>query len=107
MMRMVICVLVMLGSIARADIPDPGVEACQGKGIGDACESGACLRTTCSRTRPGPDGVASTTTWDCVMCTAGVAAPGDNLRLGIGIGVALLVVGGGIWLARRKMKAAA
>lgn len=28
----------------------------------------------------------------------------DGLRIGIGIGVALAIIGGGIWLARKRIK---
>jgi hypothetical protein len=107
MLRMLLCLVFAVPvSVASADIPSPEVEACRGKGIGAACDGGACLMSTCSRSRPGPDGKIETSTWDCMMCTAGAPAEGDNVRLAVGIGVALLVIGSGVWLARRKMKAA-
>lgn len=106
MLRVIVIALLALAAPARADIPSPEVEACMGKEPGDRCQGGACTKQTCSRSRPGPDGTMQTSTWECVMCTPGAGGSDGTLRLGIGIGVAVLVIGGGVLLARFKMKAA-
>jgi MYXO-CTERM domain-containing protein len=62
--------------LAAADVPPPGLDECNGKSAGDACEiagqSGACQRSQCGRidysqTPPG------SVTYECVLCVAGGA----------------------------------
>ena len=95
--------LVLLTSSAAADVPDPAVESCRGKDVGDACSGGGCVKTTCSRARPGPNGM-ETSTWECMRCDPNAAVHGDNVRLAVGIGLAVVLLGGGVFLARRRMK---
>lgn len=99
--------LMLMSSVAIADIPDPDVEACDGKDVGDACRGGACVKETCSRARPGPDGRVETSSWDCIRCVEGAPVKGENVRLAVGIGLAVVLLGGGVWLARRRVKGTA
>jgi len=110
-MTRVLLILVVVTSVAGADVPSPEEEACQGKAIGASCEGGACAMTKCSRSRPGPDGTLVNNEWDCMRCVTGASGAGDSIdggepspiRIALGIGVAVLVLAGGIWLARRKL----
>lgn len=64
--------------IAAADIPSPDQSACQGKSVGASCTpaaggSGTCQNQTCTKALPDGDGGFATTTFPCVLCTAGDA----------------------------------
>jgi hypothetical protein len=118
----VLALIVTLAWIAspnpvRADVaepPTPDQAACIGKQVGDACEGGGCVMARCSR--PGwelqPDGRRTATQheYDCMRCVAGAPVAGGvddggTVRLVIGLGLALAILAGGVWLARRKRPA--
>jgi hypothetical protein len=78
---------------------------CLRKEAGDSCDGGECTVQKCGRSRPGPDGKIVETSWDCLKCTPAVGGGADTVRIAIGTAVALLVIGGGVWLAKRKLAA--
>lgn len=106
-MRVVLLILALV-TVARADVIEPDQEACLRKSVGDRCEGGSCAMTKCSRTRPmlGSDGTQTmqTSEWDCLKCVAGAPASDDPTRLVIGGLVAVVLIAGGVVLARRRMR---
>jgi len=75
-------VVLFAPSLARADVPPPNAEGCNGKAAGDTCEmasgaSGRCAATRCNRLdysqRDG--GPPGTVEYDCVLCSSADAGP--------------------------------
>jgi hypothetical protein len=103
-MARALTVLVLLTAVARADVISEEEDQCRRKSVGNACAAGVCVAETCSRARPGPDGKPVTTSWQCVMCRAG-APDASVVPMVVGIVVAVAMIGGGVVLARKRMKA--
>jgi hypothetical protein len=102
MVRVLTVLALLGGNVAHADVISEEEDQCRTKSVGSVCASGVCVEETCSRTRPGPDGPV-TTSWQCVMCRPGSAD--GTVPMVIGLVVAVAMIGGGVVLARKRMKA--
>lgn len=95
--------LVLLGSVARADAPDPAEYDCRNHDEGDACETGVCTKATCTYGHPGAFQERA-----CLKCMPGTpSSRSTRTPMLVGLGIGALALAGGIVFARRRGKRAA
>ena len=94
-----------LAGVAHADVIDEDEADCRGHSSGERCGDGkVCMPETCSRidyAHRGSNGVPGSTTYACLKCRLGDGG-GSSTGMYVGIGVAVVLVGGGIWFARAR-----
>lgn len=81
-MSVLSCVLPLLLASARADVPPANIEGCEGRAVGQSCQtdagkSGACVNATCSRLDYSNGTPPSSVDYACVLCDAS-AKPTDD-----------------------------
>ena len=74
----ILLVVLVAPRVLRADVPPPNVAQCNGKTAGDTCTTddskpGACASSTCSKLDYSDGTPPGTTTYPCLICTAGTA----------------------------------
>ncbi len=97
--------LSLLTPTASADVPPPGIEECEGRDVGAACDvggrAGSCQDSTCSRLDYSDGTPPSPVQYPCRLCVAGAAPttssggcaaqPGGGSVAGLGVLAALLL----------------